>query len=267
MKDLTIYIPSRGRAQRLGLKTTTWSSLNDKLRRKTHWFVPKDELPVYRKALGPKTNIIGSSVLGIHAVRAKIINDCPTRYVLMLDDDLCFYRRPDLKSATLVPITPDEVEDMVAEMLKRAKEPRVAQVGLSARQGNNTKSVAWWADGRCMNVHLFDIKELRQAKVKLGRVPVMEDFDITLQLLRAGYHNQIAYEYCWNQRGSGEEGGCSTYRTAEVQAAAAHKLAELHPDFVKVVTKTSNSEGAWEGLKERTDVNVFWRKAAEEGAQ
>lgn len=44
------------------------------------------------------------------------------------------------------------------------------------------------------------------------------------------------------------------------QAAAAHQLHSLHPDFVKVVKKTT--KGAWGG-GERTDVTVAWKKAYE----
>jgi hypothetical protein len=74
----------------------------------------------------------------------------------------------------------------------------------------------------------------------------------------------VLFEYCWNQRDSGATGGCSTYRTAEMQAEAARRLAELHPNFVKVVTKKSkDTSTSWKNMKERVDVIVYWRKALE----
>ena len=53
-------------------------------------------------------------------------------------------------------------------------------------------------------------------------------------------------------------GGCSTYRTMELQGAAAEKLAAKHHPFVKVVIKKTKT--AWGGA-ERKDVIVQWKKA------
>jgi hypothetical protein len=92
----------------------------------------------------------------------------------------------------------------------------------------------------------------------------MEDFDLTLQLLRLGKPNRVFFEYCWNQRDSGATGGCSKYRTPEMQSDAAHRLAEMHQGFVKLVTKKSkDTSTSWKGMKERVDVIVSWRKALE----
>ena len=70
--------------------------------------------------------------------------------------------------------------------------------------------------------------------------------------------NVCLNEWVHNQGGSGSAGGCSTYRTPEIQAEAAHKLHEHHRPFVKVVKKTTKT--AWGG-GERTDVIVQWKKA------
>lgn len=264
MKNCTIYIPSLGRAGKFTSPTFTWSSIPDELRKTTKVIVTKSEEKVYKEAVGPKyaKNILALSekVKGIAAVRAWIIENCPTRYMIMLDDDMKFFRRPDMKSPKLEDLNPAQMMKMFTEVLTQLQVEKVSQVGISARQGNNHGTKPIELNTRCMNVHAFDKKELKAAKVKLGRVKVMEDFDITLQLLRAGYNNAVFFKYAWNQKGSGEAGGCSGYRTAEVQAEAAKTLAKLHPGFVKVVEKESKS--AWEGLKKRTDVIVSWKKAA-----
>ena len=46
-----------------------------------------------------------------------------------------------------------------------------------------------------------------------------------------------------------------------MQAAAARKLAELFPDYVRLTIKKSNTEEYWLGVKERLDVTIQWRKA------
>jgi hypothetical protein len=88
----------------------------------------------------------------------------------------------------------------------------------------------------------------------------MEDFDIQLQLLRKGMPSISINTMVQNQRGSGLEGGCSTYRTVEIQEEAARTLQSYHPEFVSVVQKQTKS--AWGGGV-RTDVVIQWRKAYE----
>ena len=89
----------------------------------------------------------------------------------------------------------------------------------------------------------------------------MEDFDVTLSLLELGYPNRITYKYAWGQGRSGDDGGCSLYRTSEMQKNAAIRLAEFHPRTVKVVNKRSKTK--WGGLDSevRVDVIVNWKKA------
>jgi hypothetical protein len=86
----------------------------------------------------------------------------------------------------------------------------------------------------------------------------MEDFDVTLQLLRLGYANIVLAQWVHNQRGSGASGGCSTYRTMDMQAKAAKGLAKLHAPFVNVVYKQTSH--AWGG-QARQDVVIAWKKA------
>jgi hypothetical protein len=193
----------------------------------------------------------------------KLSRSMKERYVLMLDDDMDFCYRPDMSDTQLVTIKEAKRLKQMIDLLERWLKGGFVHVGLSARQGNNHIDSAWRDVGRMMNAFAYDTDALMDVTppVKFGRVPVMEDFDLTLQLLRRGHPNRISYQYCWNQRGSGREGGCSEYRTAKMQRDAAHKLKELHPDFVTVTTK--KSKVYWEGLEERTDVNVAWRKAFE----
>jgi hypothetical protein len=114
-----------------------------------------------------------------------------------------------------------------------------------------------------MNAYAYDTQALKELNVEMGRISVMEDFDLTLQLLRKGYPNRVSYQYVWNQRGSGAEGGCSSYRTAELQTKSAQLLQQYHPEYVSLVTKSAGS--VWKDMEERSDVNVQWQKAYEDG--
>lgn len=186
------------------------------------------------------------------------------KFVMMLDDDMDFCWRPDMRTPELVTIKDrDRLKAMLDTLEGWLRDDRFIHVGLSARQGNNHENQPYRDATRMMNAYGYDAAMLQlmldTGAIEMGRIPVMEDFDLTLQLLRAGCPNRVSYEYCWNQRGSGAEGGCSTYRTPTVQAMAAHRLKELHPNFVRVTEKNSPSQKG--AMAQRVDVTVQWAKA------
>jgi hypothetical protein len=187
------------------------------------------------------------------------------RYVLMLDDDMDFCYRPNMKDPALETIKDPELFEAMFLQLEQWLTEGFVHIGLAARQGSNhfLGPEGYRDVGRMMNAYAYDTQALKEIGVEFGRIPVMEDFDLTLQLLRKGYPNRIAYQYVWNQRGSGSEGGCSKYRTPEMQAQAAEQLQKYHPEFVTLVTKETGS--VWKDMEERADVNVQWLKAYEEG--
>lgn len=275
---MLFVIPSAGRARRMvTLRSLKIAGVLDR----TILVVPKAQVQSYEnnvQGVFDKVTIIGlgEEHAGIAKTREWILTQMPMRghrYVAMFDDDMDFCWRPDCENSPALETIKDqhrmvELLDTMTSWLALG----FVHVGLTARQGNNNQFkndagvTGWWRyrdATRMMNAYAYDVKALaaliERGIVTLGRVPVMEDFDLTLQLLRAGYANRVSYEYCWNQRLSGAEGGCSTYRTGEMQAAAATTLAELHPGFVKVVEKNSASQKG--AMAQRIDVNVQWRKA------
>ena len=111
---------------------------------------------------------------------------------------------------------------------------------------------------RLLRMLAYHVPTYKALKVKFDRIQFMEDFDVTLQLLRAGKPNRLLHAWCHDQVTSNAPGGCSTYRTLAKQGVAAHSLKKLHPEFVRVVEKTTKT--AWGGAT-RTDVQIAWKKA------
>ena len=254
---MKIYIPSLGRAD----KVVTLNSIPEKWLDRTKVVVTQKEYNSYAKHI-PLENllVIPTRIKGISKTREHIMNVCNERTLLMLDDDMVFCKRLSMAHPKLKSIDNDrDMNNLFAIVEKLLK--NYPAVGISARQGNNRVNEEVRECTRMMNAYAFDIPKMRELGINFGRTPVMEDFDVTLQLLRKGFKNAVIYKYCWNQRGSGAEGGCATYRTAELQKKGALKLKKLHPDFVKIVEKESKS--GWDGMKIRTDVIVYWRKAYE----
>jgi hypothetical protein len=210
---------------------------------------------------------VPASHSGISHTRKWILTELAAqhkeRYVMMLDDDMDFSYRPDMSSPALDTIKDPKLFESMFVLLEQWLAEGFIHVGLSARQGNNYCSTGYRDATRMMNAYAYDVDALRELGVDIGRNLVMHDFDLTLQLLRKGYPNRVSYQYMWNQRGSGAQGGCSSYRTAEVQRASAEQLKRDHPDFVTLVTKTAKS--VWSDMEERSDVKVQWKKAKEDG--
>jgi hypothetical protein len=251
--DVQVVIPSSGRPDR----QITLQQLPGWLRPQVVVAVPDDELESYRRAL-PGHQILGVPCRGIAKTRHYLMDWCPTRFILMIDDDMTFAWRPSMEAAKLTSLQPGASRLSELFLYWRRLGEQYAHVGLSARQGNNHCDHEILTCCRMFNTYLYDLEVVRPLPVEAGRLPVMEDFDLTLQLLRLGYPNAVIYRWCWNQYQSNAPGGCSQYRTAEVQREAAEQLAALHPGLVRVVKKESKN---WNGMHQRMDVVVSWKKA------
>jgi hypothetical protein len=265
-----IVIPSSGRHLR---QQTLWAFHKTKIIESypVAIAVYEDEVAQYKRVTSYKgRRIRGAEIIsvpeayrGIARKREWIITKlAPKRNVrnlLVVDDDLWFCRRPNI-SEPYMPYIHEDVFHMhrMVEMLTSWLEMGIVHAGLISRQANRVLDTRWQQPGRQMNVHAFNVEAINKIPLKWGRVPVMEDFDITLQLLNMGYVNRISCRYAWTTT-SNMDGGCSSYRTADLQTAAAHKLAKLHPGIVTVVEKTAKT---WKNqLGQRTDVRVSWQKA------
>ena len=113
-------------------------------------------------------------------------------------------------------------------------------------------------------VHGLRPLDIGKLDIKYNDVELMEDYYMTLSLFARGKPNAVIVDWTWDQRGgSGQKGGCSNYRTPELQEKASYELATKFPDFVKVVEKETKT--GWEGMKKRYDVRVQWQRAFKAG--
>ena len=253
---MLIAIPSRARANQ---RNHTFDNLPLALQAQAVFFVPKAEAPAYRERFGIAA-VEGVKVDGIGLTRQHILNYTCSRItdgkVVMLDDDLSFFNRRADDATKLEKATASSVFNLFAN-IEYALETH-AHVGVSAREGANRCTDEHLYNTRMLRVLAYDARVLKLEKIRYDRLPVMEDFDVTLQLLRKGYSNVVLNYWAQDQGTSNAPGGCSTYRTMDVQASGAHGLRDLHPDFVTVVQKETKE--AWGGGT-RTDVRIAWKKA------
>lgn len=257
MEDLSIAIPSRGRAG--NVETIAWlpADILDRL----ELFVRADEHEAYRAAYPDlRVTVVPEWISAIPAKRQWIVEQCTTRYLMQIDDDVMFYRRdgehesgtPRLRNAT-----PEEVGLMIREMLEKARDG-YAHVGVSMRPGNNRfdgdgldmnqKGGSW----RVCHIFLHDLAAFKEHGIRWDRMTrTMEDFDVTLQLLRAGCSPYMFYKWSQHDKGLDAPGGCSEYRDEEVWGDAVAELQALHPDVVRL---RENAKGT-------PQAQVEWRRA------
>lgn len=256
--DITVFIPTRGR---IGLeKQVTLRELREFSSVKPVLVCPELEVASHKALYGNFcTDVVACPATNINQTHEWMIRNCPTRGFVSLDDDQYFSYRPD-------PWAPRPLErikdlDPMFEWISAQLDDGFAHGGISARQGNQNIPRPFTDCIRVNNAHFFDRDVFLHENITLpGENTVMHDFFFTLMLLFKGYPNRCGYQWCWSQRGSGAKGGCSIYRTQELQTKWCENLHDIFPGYVKLVTKENLSGGSvFSG--ERTDVNISWLKA------
>lgn len=260
---MNIYIHTSGRATLTEQRTLgTMRGASKKNLKKVSLVVQASQSKQYKsiaESEGVELLVLPENITRLSETRQHLL-DINNRTFVMMDDDLLFFERRTDDDTKFSKITGDRVFEMFDVLEDRMK--GFAHGGILAREGGNriTGKQNVYAT-RMMRVLAYDPKLVRKVGARFDRMVTKQDFDMTLQLLRAGYPNILMADYVQGQYGDGcsnAPGGCSVYRTPEMMDASAHKLAELHPGFVKVVTK--ESKVSWGGGT-RTDVNVQWKKA------
>lgn len=179
--------------------------------------------------------------------------------IIMFDDDLRFARRQFASDGSfkLLKATPEDVAWGLAKVEMALDE--FLHVGIGPRQGNNgIKGVKRWAQNSRMIYALgYRVSEVVE-KCVLGRIEHREDMELCLQLLTKGYPNRVLVEMTCDQVYNAK-GGASEERSRSASDADAVKLAEMFPEFVKVVDREYKSS-----LK-RKEVIVGWKKAYDFG--
>lgn len=263
-----IFIPSLGRSDPNFIHAGPLPQVPDELIHMVSYVVPTNEVAEYHETLAQMglthrgVSVVGCKEIGISGTRrwiGEVTRDLSaSHHFMMMDDDVRFVKRASHAATNLVDF--DASGQDFVEMYNAVDEAlnTYAHVGVSPRQGNNRHGLVESVENtRTLRVLAYDANVF--CRMEHGRVPVMEDFDVNLQLLRKGYPNLNFVKWSQDQKMTNAEGGCSTYRDHEKQDKAARKLSELHPGFVKVREKKNKTDK--DGFGTRTDVTIYWKKA------
>ena len=270
---LHIYIATLGRAE--PTRQTTLLRIPEAWRKHTTLVVAKEEKDAYSNLVTrhtPGVNVVVSwdqGKRGLNVVRDWMVGYAEKsghRYVVFLDDDVYLgKRREDGRITTCTEAEWGEAFVWLQEQFAAG----FAHCGWGARfLAFSEKVKTEMRSARAMYCLAYDLAALRETKSSFTKgfpdKSSMSDFHMTLQLLEAGKDNVISLVWRTSPSGSNSKGGCSLYRTGEVQSASAAILAKLHPKTVTIRQKE-----AWPGMGVQfmNDVTVGWKKALGAGVK
>lgn len=203
---------------------------------------------------------------GIAGARDFIIdvaNEEKISCCLMLDDDLSFWGvRTVGDNGKVSHLSTDEAGIAIglSNFFTEIEELQIVHGSIGYKLfANNRPAIDY--NSRQLRALAYCPQIVRHEKLKFSKVPVMEDFYMQLSLMQRGYPCLIDNRIVQEQRGSNAPGGCSTYRTPEVQKIAAMALQSLFPRLVTVVEKTDKEGWGGEFGNKRYDVRINWRAA------
>lgn len=252
---MQIFVVSRSRWKH----SKTLDSLRD-AKSEVHLVVPKSQRKQYVKlAKEHKCELLACPVDGIARTREYCGNIAHHEKFLMLDDDLTFFRRISPKSTKLrkpTDLMNCNIQSLLEEVSVRLEE--YVHVAVSAREGNNRLPHSGVECSRPLRALAYQREEFVQ--LEHGRVKIMEDFDVTMQLLKKGHKNFIISSWAQDQVQTQMDGGCSDYRTLKLHNTNVKKFAELHKEFVRVRQKENKTGGQF---GKRMEATIYWKKAYE----
>ena len=255
-----IYIPTLGRSD----KQVTYNSLPDEWKEKTILVVQKHEEEIYKERCGDeKIFALPGNITTIAPTREYIVKMLGGKsYFCMFDDDLKFYKTR-MSGETEGPgktlMTDDDFTEMFTQMFTWLQKD-VIHCALDLTWNPPDRDNSYKENTRiCGNVFYNGFKLPKD--IEWARIPIQEDMDVNLQLLRSGYANRVSNVWRIDPGQTQTDGGCKqSGRTLELHNMTQHRLQQLHKPYVKVVSKVAKNSGEWSGEK-KLSLRVDWKGA------
>lgn len=256
---MNLYIMTRGRVG----KQYTLSRLPEKWKEKTWLVTPEGEKHDFKSIWVPDW-------IDNYSKKFQwILDDFPdweesgwrlpkADKAVILDDDLVFSKKVerDGRTSMLSVTDPEEVSplfDYMEELLEDT-----ALVGVHPRQMGQNALPPYVHNGRiiCMQ----GINRRLIGKVKVDQFPILADVVLNCTLLGRGQGNKLITTHFQDHGPCQAPGGCSIYRTADMQKRAVSYLAERWPEFVKVVERRTKTDWLQNEDGVRYDYTCQWKR-------
>lgn len=250
---MNLYIMSRGRAG----KVTTWNSIPSTWKERTYIVTSVTEAPAYAEHYGVERILYAPSFVTNYSQKFQwILDDAgayqPHEKAVILDDDLVFSKREGQSLKTirnpelLAPLW-EKMEALLDEYPLVSVHPRA--MGHAAPSGHVE-------NGRVICVQGINRRLI--GPVRVDDFPILADVRLNLTLLGRGDKNALITDYFQDHGPCQAPGGCSIYRTPEMQEACIDDLVRRWPNHVrKVIRKPKVAK--WLG-DERVEYVAQWKK-------
>jgi hypothetical protein len=258
---MILYIMSRGRAGKVN--TLKWIPKGWQSR--TTLLVPREEYGAYERLHG-KDCIVASVPQYVKNYSQKvqwILDGCPTSgrtdlndKAVILDDDLVFSKRsnPDRPDSLVTVTDKEQLHENFIQMEMQLD--RYALVGVHPRQMGQNAARPYVLNGRIICIQGINRRLIGQ--VQVDQYPILADVVLNCTLLARGQPNAILTTFFQDHGPCQAPGGCSIYRTPEMQRVAVQYLVRRFPGFVKEVERRPKV-AKWMG-DVRYDYTCQWKK-------
>ncbi len=255
---MLIYIMTRGRVGR----QITLANLPKSLLDKTYLVVPKGENHDADLAKYYPLGIIYAPewVTNYSQKFQWILDGLPYQKgeaamdgkAVIMDDDLVFSKR---EGNSLKTIRDPELLVPMFEQMERLLD-EFPLVGVHPRQMGQNAPEPYVINGRVICIQGINRKLI--GTVKVDELSILADVILNCTLLSRGQPNALITTYFQDHGPCQAPGGCSTYRTPDIQREAAEYIAKRWHPFAKTVIRRPKV-AKWMG-GERTEFQVQWKK-------
>lgn len=173
---------------------------------------------------------------------------------VILDDDLVFSRR---EGESLKTIYDPELVDQLFEQMEALLDT-YPLVGVHPRQMGQNARPPYVENGRIICMQGINRREI--GHVKVDQFPILADVVLNCTLLSRGQPNALITTFFQDHGPCQAPGGCSIYRTAEMQRAAVGYLADRFPGYVKVVERKTKTDWLQNEEGVRYDYTCQWKR-------
>lgn len=252
---MNFYIMSRGRAG----KITTLQWLPKSMAKRIKIVCGYTEYADYAAAYRAESVISAPSTITNYSEKFQWIMDDGMDdgfyKCAILDDDLVFSRRSSENSKSLITVREPE---LIASgwMMMGTLLDSVPLVGVHPRQMGQNTLPPFTQNGRIICIQ--GINRRKCYGIKVDQFPILADVVLNCTLLARGEPNAIITTFFQDHGPCQAPGGCSIYRTPQMQRDAVTYLAQRFPGFVRVVERHPKV-AKWMG-DTRWDYTAQWKK-------
>jgi hypothetical protein len=247
---INIVIPSY---KRLGM-VTTLDSIPSEYRDSTFLAVRVEEADMYDQKYGHRCRILPlTGVSHIGDTRQAIVNHFAGTRLWMMDDDLRFYKvatnEVTGKLFNDFKVTPEYWGEMLA-LAERAMDEGFSHGGISVRAAllDASGRLPWRPNDYHYTNTWLDLSVLPIDKINYAPHNLLEDLNVFMDLVLAGFNSATIYEYVAFQRTESHDperriGGCHVYRNPDNWDVAVKAAAVKYGDLVRYKTEATNRHG------------------------